>query len=87
MPVFPGPGDKERVQLMRRANTVWGPLVAGLDYDRDILREFFSALCHDINTQKRRIGGHWAIAQLAFKRDIRDVMRCMDQTPSDHLGI
>ena len=87
MLVFPGPGDKERVQLMRRANTVWGPLVAGLQYDKDILKEFFSALCHDINTQKRRIGGHWAIAQLAFKRDIRDVMRCMDQTPSDHLGI
>ena len=79
MPVFPGPGDKERVQLMRRANTVWGPLVAGLEYDKDILKEFFSALCHDINTQKRRIGGHWAIAQLAFKRDIRDVMRCTQQ--------
>ena len=78
MPVFPGPGDKERVQLMRRANTVWGPLVAGLEYDKDILKEFFSALCHDINTQKQRIGGHWAIAQLAFKRDIRDVMRCMN---------
>ena len=75
MPVFPGPGDKERVQLMRRANTVWGPLVAGLEYDKDILLEFFSGLALDIKQQKQRIGGDWAVAQVAFSRTVRDHLR------------
>ena len=50
-------------------------MVAGLDYDKEALKEFYSKLSEDIKRQKTRIGGDWVIANVAFSRDIRDAIR------------
>ena len=70
-----GPGAKERVSLIQRFQAQLGPMVAGLDYDKEILKEYYSALSEDIKKQKKRIGGDWVIANVAFTRDIRDAIR------------
>ena len=50
-------------------------MVAGLEYDKEALKEFYSKLSEDIKRQKSRIGGDWVIANVAFSRDIRDAIR------------
>ena len=50
-------------------------MVAGLDFDKDVLKEYYTALSEDIKKQKTRIGGDWVIANVAFSRDIRDAIR------------
>ena len=50
-------------------------MVAGLDFDKEVLKEFYTALSEDIKKQKARIGGDWVIANVAFSRDIRDAIR------------
>ena len=50
-------------------------MVAGLEFDKEVLKEFYTALSEDIKKQKTRIGGDWVIANVAFSRDIRDAIR------------
>ena len=49
--------------------------MAGLEYDKDVVNEYYAAMCKDIMEQKKRIGGDWAIAHVVFSRDVRDMMR------------
>ena len=70
-----GPGAKERVSLIKRFQAQIGPMVAGLDFDKEVLKEYYKALSEDIKKQKTRIGGDWVIANVAFSRDIRDAIR------------
>ena len=79
-----GPGAKERVSLIRRFQEQLGPMVAGLDFDKEVLKEFYTALSEDIKKQKTRIGGDWVIANVAFSRDIRDAIRQYEQLSSHH---
>ena len=53
-------------------------MVAGLDFDKEVLTEFYTALSEDIKKQKARIGGDWVVANVAFSRDIRDAIRQYD---------
>merc|ERR1712218_286869 len=73
--ILKGPGAKERVTLIQRFQAQLGPMVAGLEYDTEALKEFYSKLSEDIKRQKSRIGGDWVIANVAFSRDIRDAIR------------
>lgn len=73
--LFIGPGAKERVFLIKRFQEQIGPMVAGLDFDKEVLKEYYTALSEDIKKQKARIGGDWVIANVAFSRDIRDAVR------------
>ena len=54
---------------------MWGPLLAGEEYDKEILRDYYAELCRDIAQQRRRVGGDWAVAHVVFSREIRDMMR------------
>ena len=60
---------------MKKTNEVWGPLLAGEEYDKQTLRDYYAALCRDIAQQRRRVGGDWAVAHVVFSREIRDMMR------------
>ena len=72
---------------MKKTNEVWGPLLAGEEYDKQTLRDYYAALCRDIAQQRRRVGGDWAVAHVVFSREIRDMMRLeagCDQQPPVH---
>jgi len=70
-----GNGTEERVKLVQKAETVFGPMMMGQEYDKNILNEFYAELSKDILQQKQRIGGDWAIALVVFKREFRDTIR------------
>ena len=60
---------------MKKCNEVWGPLMAGEEYDKQTLADYFAELSRDIAAQKQRVGGDWAVATVVFSREIRDMMR------------
>ena len=49
--------------------------MAGEEYDKQTLREYYAELSRDIAQQRRRVGGDWAVAHVVFSREIRDRMR------------
>jgi len=70
-----GNGAEDRVKLVQKAETVFGPMMSGQEYDKSVLNEFYAELSKDILQQKNRIGGDWAIALVVFKRECRDAIR------------
>ena len=49
--------------------------MAGEEYDKQTLADYFAELSRDIAAQKQRVGGDWAVATVVFSREIRDMMR------------
>ena len=72
---FLGKGSTERAAFMNKAQEIWGPLMAGQEYDKSVMTEYFGLMAQDIASQKKRIGGNWAVATVVFKRADRDVIR------------
>ena len=70
-----GPGAEERKAMIQRVMTVWGDLMAGRDYDKELMMEYFTHLALDIKREKKRIGGNFAIATVVFDRQGRDHLR------------
>ena len=70
-----GKGSSERAAFMKQAAEIWGPLMAGQEYDQSVMSEYFRLMAEDIATQKKRIGGNWAVATVVFNRADRDVIR------------
>ena len=60
---------------MKKAQEIWGPLMAGQEYDQSVMTEYFGLMAQDIASQKKRIGGNWAVATVVFNRADRDVIR------------
>ena len=54
-------------------------MVEGCGYDLEKVWNFYKAMCDDVIRERKRIGGNWAIAQVAPTRVIRDRIR-------EHLG-
>ena len=61
--------------IVQKASTIWGKLMSGQEYDKEVIRNYYIEMCNDITKQKERIGGDWAIAHVVFSREIRDMMR------------
>ena len=70
-----GPGTEERKAVIQKVMTVWGDLMAGRDYDKELMMEYFRHLALDIKREKKRIGGNFAIATVVFDRQARDHLR------------
>merc|ERR1719348_2007396 len=45
------------------------------DTDDDFFKDYYSLMCEDIQREKERIGGDWAVAQCILRRDMRDFIR------------
>ena len=60
---------------MMKAQELWGPLITGQEFDKSLMSEYFRLMAEDIATQKKRIGGDWAVATVVFNRADRDVIR------------
>ena len=73
--VLKGPGMKERQAMMGGVRDVWSDMLQGKDYDRELFADFFRLMAGDILSQKRRIGGDWAIAMVLMTAHIRDLLR------------
>ena len=70
-----GPNMRERIEITRAVNSEWAPMMKGLDFNMDAVKSFYRELAMDIKTQKERIGGDWAVANVVYSREIRDKMR------------
>merc|ERR1712215_341210 len=70
-----GEGLEERKELMKRSMPVFADMMSGKDYDKELAKEFYGAMCEDIKRERKRIGGDWAIAAVTLSRDLRDIIR------------
>ena len=70
-----GPGMEERKAMIQRTMAVWGDLMAGRDFDKELMLEYYEHLALDIKREKKRIGGSFAIATVVFNRMSRDRLR------------
>ena len=73
--VLKGPGMRERQAMMGGVRDVWSDMLQGKPYDRDLFAEFYRLLAGDILSQKKRIGGDWAVAMVLMTAEIRALLR------------
>ena len=62
--VLKGPGIEERQYVVKKCQNVWGDFMDGKDYDKEIMMEFYRHMAGDIASEKRRIGGDFAMVLL-----------------------
>ena len=41
----------------------------------DFYKDYYLLMCQDIQREKERLGGDWAVAQCIIRRDMRDFIR------------
>merc|ERR1712013_273498 len=73
--VLKGPGMEERKTAVKNMQNVWGDLMANKDYDKEVMMEFYRHMAGDIATEKKRIGGDFAIAHVLLTAEVRAAMR------------
>ena len=56
-------------------NAAFMELFSGKKFDIEDYREFYTIMCDDILRERKRIGGDWAVAGMAFTRSMRDHIR------------
>merc|ERR1712215_410354 len=66
---------EERAKACKQLEQLFGHMLAGGCFDMEMVREFYELECEDINNERRRIGGDWAIAAVSFSRELRDFIR------------
>ena len=57
--------------MMNDCFKAWGKVLRGEDFDEEtnrVLIGYYRALAEDIKTQKKRIGGSWAVANVVFNK-------------------
>ena len=72
--VLKGPGAEERKAMIQRTN-LWQDVMAGKEFSRELMLEFYEHLALDIRREKRRIGGDFAIATFILKKEAREHIR------------
>ena len=70
-----GPGSTERADMLAKTQDMWVDLMSGKGINRELMRTYYSAMAEDIGSEKKRIGGDWAIAHVILVKEIRDMMR------------
>ena len=70
-----GEGLAERKEICKRANDMFMATFKGEEFNSDIMKEFYTAMCDDILSERKRIGGDWAIAAVTMTREMRDHIR------------
>ena len=75
-----GEGLAERMELCKKSNDMFMKMFKGEDYEKDIMKEYYSGMCDDILRERKRIGGDWAIAAVTLTRELRDHIRYMNKS-------
>ena len=69
-----GKGSEERIEVVRKLMDKFGSFLEG-DDESEVFQEYYSLMCEDIQRERERIGGDWAIASVVMLRDMRDFIR------------
>ena len=74
-----GPGCEERREVWASVRNLWSKLInqeEELEQEEwERLGRYFQLLCENIKSERRRIGGDWAVAGCLLHRRIRDFIR------------
>ena len=73
--ILRGPGAEERKAMIERTSSMWSDMMAGKEFSRELLLEFYEHLAQDIRREKERIGGDFAIANCIPNKEARDHIR------------
>ena len=73
--ILRGPGAEERKAMIERTSSMWSDMMAGKEFSRELLLEFYEHLAQDIRREKERIGGDFAIATVILKKEAREHIR------------
>jgi gluconate kinase len=67
--------SKKRISLTNASMGAYQKMYAGEDFDVEIMNEMYREMSRDIQVQRRRMGGDWAVCQAVPTRAQRDVIR------------
>ena len=74
-----GPGCEERRKVVESVRNLWSKLISQQEELEEEewkrLEGYFDLLCENIKSERRRIGGDWAVAGCLLHRRIRDFIR------------
>ena len=73
--ILRGPGAEERKAMIERTSSMWSDMMAGKEFSRELLLEFYEHLALDIRREKERIGGDFAIANCIPNKEARAHIR------------
>ena len=73
--VLRGEGMEERKSVTKKTQAVWGNLMQGKEYDKDVMYDYYRHLAADIAREKKRIGGDWAVATVLLTAGVRELIR------------
>ena len=62
------------MKVVKKMMDEFGSFLEG-NYDKQMFEECFSLMCDDIQRERERIGGDWAIACVVMLREMRDLIR------------
>jgi len=69
-----GEGLEQRKEAIGKMMKGFGLLMKE-EADKDFFEDYYTLMCEDIQREKERIGGDWAVAQCIMTRDMRDFVR------------
>ena len=70
-----GEGLETRREICQKGVKSFMKFMAGEELDSEVIGDFYGMLGKDINNERERIGGDWAIAGVAINREIRNMIR------------
>ena len=70
-----GPGADVRLEMLGKTTDMWLDIMGGKAFDREIMRMYYAAMAEDVGSEKKRIGGDFAVAHVIMLKEIRDKMR------------
>ena len=70
-----GPGLEERAASCKVIKSVYGQILQGQQYNLEDFKKYYELMATDIKKEKNRIGGHWAVANVVLKKEMRDFLR------------
>ena len=70
-----GEGMEERKAVGKKIQKTWANLMQGKEYDKEALLEYYSLMAADIASEKKRIGGDFAVAHVLLSAEVRAAMR------------
>ena len=70
-----GPGMEERKCVFQKLLNCWDSFMQGKEYDREAMSEYYRLMAVNIASEKKRIGGDFAVAVVLFTADSRAIRR------------
>ena len=70
-----GEGLHMRMEQCKKAVGMFMEIMNGKQFDFEVAKEYYSCICDNILSERKRIGGDWVIAYNTFTRNLRDHIR------------